>query len=77
MSEHELDVRDLPAPERHSAILEAFDELEPGEELILINDHEPRPLYYQMREEVDGFDDEGYEVEQEGPEKFVAKLPKK
>ena len=76
MSEYELDLRDVAPPKRHPTIMKAFEEMEGGETLTLVNDHEPKPLYYQMKEEVDAFDAEGYEVEKEGPERFVAQLPK-
>lgn len=40
----ELDVRQIPVWERHPRILAAFDRLDIGAELHIINDHEPRPL---------------------------------
>lgn len=43
-----LDLRDLPPPLRHREIFTAFDELSPGESLIFINDHDPRPLLGQF-----------------------------
>lgn len=33
---------------RHPRIFEAFDKLEAGEKLHLSNDHDPKPLYYQL-----------------------------
>lgn len=77
MAEQELDLREIPPPQRHPKIFEAFEALESGEALTLINDHEPRPLYHQMSAEVDSFDAEGYSVDRVGPRKFVATLPKK
>lgn len=47
MREHhpaELDVRAIPAWQRHPKIMEAFDALEIGAELHIVSDHEPRPL---------------------------------
>jgi uncharacterized protein (DUF2249 family) len=44
-----LDVRTLPAPQRHARIFALLDQLAPGQELVLINDHEPRPLRYQIQ----------------------------
>lgn len=76
MPEKTLDLRDVPPPERHPRIHEAFAALESGEALQLINDHEPRPLFYEMRAEVEAFDADGYHVEQRGPNEFVAVLPK-
>lgn len=77
MSGKELDLRDLAPPQRHPRIHEAFEELESGETLTIINDHEPKPLYYEMKEEVEDFDADRYDVSQEGPQKFIAELPKK
>ena len=77
MSDTELDLRDVPPPQRHPRIFDAFESLDSGEALTLINDHEPRPLFYEMREEVDAFDADGYAVEQRGEHEFVATLPKK
>jgi len=76
MSENSLDLRDIPPAERHPKIFEAFDALESGDALTLINDHEPRPLFFQMRAEVDEFDADGYTVDRIGPNEFVATLPK-
>lgn len=72
-----LDLRDVPPAERHPKIHDAFENLDSGETLELVNDHEPKPLYYEMQAEVDAFDAEGYEVERRGPAEFVAKLPKR
>ncbi|MFB6142228.1 MAG: DUF2249 domain-containing protein [Halorientalis sp.] len=72
----QLDVRDLPPKERHPTIMDAFEELEAGECLRLINDHDPKPLYYEMAAEVEAFDAENYEVRREGVEKYVAEFPK-
>jgi len=72
----EIDVRDLPPKERHPEIMSAFESLDSGESLTLVNDHDPKPLYYEMQAERAAFDADGYEVEKEGPERFVATLPK-
>ncbi|WP_440765161.1 DUF2249 domain-containing protein [Natronorubrum sp. DTA7] len=71
-----LDVREIPPVNRHPKIHEAFDDLEPGETLTIVNDHEPKPLFYEFQAEVDAFDADGYEVERVGPEEFVAWFPK-
>lgn len=76
MSEYKLDLRDVAPPKRHPTIMKAFEEMESGAVLTLVNDHEPKPLYYQMKEEVETFDAEAYEVEKEEQNKFVAQLPK-
>jgi len=77
MPENALDLRDVPPPERHPKIMDRFEQLDSGESLTLVNDHEPRPLFYEMKAEVDSFDAEAYEVDQRGDNEFVATLPKK
>lgn len=72
-----LDIRDVPPPERHPRIHEAFEALGSGETLRIVNDHDPQPLFYEFRAEVDAFDAEGYTVERRGAEEFVADLPKR
>jgi uncharacterized protein (DUF2249 family) len=71
-----LDVRDLPPADRHETIHEAFDGLDAGEELLLVNDHDPKPLFYELREERPDFDADRYRVERRGEAEFVATLPK-
>jgi uncharacterized protein (DUF2249 family) len=44
----ELDVRDLPPAQRHEQIFEAYAELQTGEAFVLVNDHDPKPLYHQF-----------------------------
>lgn len=51
-----IDVRDIAPRDRHPLIFQTFDELAPGDAFILVNDHEPRPLYYQfLHERTDQF----------------------
>jgi uncharacterized protein (DUF2249 family) len=71
-----LDLREVPPPKRHPKIHNAFDSLDSGETLRIVNDHEPRPLFYEMKAEVDAFDAESYAVEQRDDDEFVADLPK-
>jgi len=47
----ELDVRDLPPAQRHEQIFAAYDDLEGGTGFVLVNDHDPKPLYYQFEAE--------------------------
>lgn len=77
MTDNALDVRQVPPPKRHSMILEQFDQLDSGESLALINDHNPQPLFHQLKQEVERFDADGYEVAQRSENEFVALLPKK
>lgn len=43
-----LDVTQLEPRIKHSTIFSRFDGLSKGEELIIENDHDPKPLYYQL-----------------------------
>ena len=72
-----LDVREIPPADRHRKIHAAFEALPPGETLTIVNDHEPKPLYYELAAERPAFDEEGYSVREEGPETFVAEFPKR
>jgi len=47
----ELDVRDRPPAERHQRIYGAYDDLDAGEGFVLVNDHDPKPIYHQFEAE--------------------------
>nr|WP_038037818.1 DUF2249 domain-containing protein [Thermorudis peleae] len=49
-----LDVREIPPVRRHELIFETYEQLQPGQAFILVNDHDPRPLYYQFQAEHTG-----------------------
>lgn len=61
----ELDVRPIPPREKHPRIFSAFDRLPAGGRFILINDHDPKPLYYQFQAERPG--QFGWDYLEEGP----------
>lgn len=44
----ELDVTKIAPHHKHAAIFDTYDALEIGESFIIINDHDPKPLHYQM-----------------------------
>lgn len=48
IQEHILDVTLYEPRQKHPAIFEKFDSLLGGESLVLHNDHDPKPLYYQL-----------------------------
>ncbi|MBN9460173.1 MAG: DUF2249 domain-containing protein [Burkholderiales bacterium] len=55
MSDSEnLDVRQLIPMKRHSTIFSTWQNLAPGKSFVLINDHDPKPLYYQFDAEHHG-----------------------
>jgi uncharacterized protein (DUF2249 family) len=47
----ELDARVIPPRDKHPSIFRTFDSLKSGQSMILINDHDPRPLRYQLEAE--------------------------
>jgi uncharacterized protein (DUF2249 family) len=48
---NEIDVRTLVPMQRHQKIVALVDELAPGGKFVLVNDHDPKPLYYQLEAE--------------------------
>ncbi|MEO6209662.1 MAG: DUF2249 domain-containing protein [Gemmatimonadaceae bacterium] len=62
----ELDVRPIPPRDKHSTIFRTFESLQPGEAMLLINDHDPKPLRYQLEAEQAGKFEWTYR--EEGPE---------
>lgn len=69
-----LDVRMLPPARRHSVIFERFDELATSESFVLINDHDPKPLYYQLVAEYAG--QLLWEYLEQGPEVWRVRMGK-
>ena len=49
-----LDIRLLPPIQRHPLIFQRFEALAPGESFVLVNDHDPKPLFYQFQAEHTG-----------------------
>ncbi len=49
-----IDVRTIVPRERHPLIFNTFNKLGAGEGFLLVNDHDPKPLYYQFKAELDG-----------------------
>ncbi|GAB3361842.1 hypothetical protein GCM10027566_28910 [Arachidicoccus ginsenosidivorans] len=43
-----LDVTRIEPRQKHPTIFKYFDQLQPGDYFILHNDHDPKPLYYQL-----------------------------
>ncbi|GLV47252.1 aminotransferase [Thermus sp. LT1-2-5] len=71
----ELDVRDIPPRERHPRIFGVFDGLAPGESLVLVNDHDPKPLYYQLQAERPGAF--AWEYLEAGPEVWRVRITRR
>lgn len=67
-----LDVRTIVPRERHPLIFTRLDALSPGEALLLVNDHDPKPLRYQlMAERPEQF---SWEPQMEGPEEWRIRI---
>lgn len=49
-----LDVRSLIPAERHRRIFATYEALAAGEKFELVNEHDPKPLYYQFDAEHHG-----------------------
>lgn len=47
----EHDIRHLVPMQRHARIFELVNGLKPGDAFVFINDHDPKPLYYQLEAE--------------------------
>jgi len=69
-----FDVRPYPPAKRHEMVFDSFDELKPGEAFIFINDHDPKPLYYQM--EAENRDPFTWEYLEALPEEWKVKITK-
>ncbi len=69
-----IDVRAIPPRERHPLIFNTFSGLAAGESLLLINDHDPKPLYYQFQAELANRFDWNY-LEQ-GPDVWKVRIGK-
>jgi len=70
-----LDLRPMPPFERHKKIFQVWDELKTNETLRIINDHDPKPLWYQF--EVEYKDKYEWEYEQKGPQDWIVNIKKR
>jgi uncharacterized protein (DUF2249 family) len=70
----ELNVSNIVPKERHPLIFKTFDQLTKGDSFVLINDHDPKPLYYQFLHERTG--QFGWEYVKEGPDEWKVKITK-
>ena len=74
-AENILNVTLLEPRQKHPTIFIKFDELEKGESLTLFNDHDPKPLYYQLLGERGNIF--SWEYLEEGPEWWKVKISKR
>ncbi len=73
-AEYQLDVRQLAPAQRHQRIFATFDQLGPQDSFVLVNDHDPKPLYYQFQAELTG--KFSWEYLEEGPEVWRVRIGK-
>lgn len=67
-----FDVRVIPCRQKHALIFERWKLLPVGEHFVLINDHDPVPLYYQFAAQFPGAFSWEYLVA--GPDEFRVKI---
>jgi uncharacterized protein (DUF2249 family) len=71
----QLDVRVIPPRDKHPTIFRTFDSLDRGQSMVIVNDHDPRPLRYQLlAERPDAFE---WTYEAEGPEVWRVRIDRK
>lgn len=71
----ELDVRAIPPRDKHPSIFKAFDSLTSGHAMLLVNDHDPKPLRYQLvAEHPNTFD---WVYEEEGPDVWKVRISRR
>ena len=73
-SDRLIDVRPMAACERHATIFRTWTALRDGEAILLVNDHDPVPLYYQFAAEYAGAFH--WEYLDQGPEVWRARIRK-
>lgn len=72
MTEPQLDVRTEAPARRHEMIFSTYSSLSPGEAFLLVNDHDPKPLYYQLAAEHP--DDFTWEYQDQGPDVWSVRI---
>jgi uncharacterized protein (DUF2249 family) len=73
-SEIRIDVREIAPRDRHPLIFDTFDGLDSGASMLLINDHDPKPVYYQLKAE--RAENVGWEYLESGPERWQVRIAK-
>jgi uncharacterized protein (DUF2249 family) len=67
-----LDIRPIAPRERHPLIFQTFRGLDEGAAFVLVNDHDPKPLYYQFQAELGPVF--GWEYVERGPEVWKVRI---
>lgn len=71
----QIDARMYLPKDKHSTIFNTYNSLKSGEVMELINDHDPKPLYYQFQAEMTN--QFSWEYLENGPEIWRVAIGKK
>jgi uncharacterized protein (DUF2249 family) len=71
-TDFDLDVRSEPPARRHELIFDTWQGLSAGQGFTLINDHDPKPLYYQFAAEHEG--EFSWDYVEQGPEVWRVRI---
>lgn len=74
MNDETLDIRPVEPRERHPLIFDRWEGLGPGESFVLVNDHDPVPLYYQFQAEKPG--EATWDYVESGPDIWQVRIGK-
>lgn len=69
-----VNAADYPPHLKHKVIFETFDKLNPSEAMLLVNDHDPKPLRFQFESMHEG--KFTWEYMEQGPETFQVRITK-
>lgn len=69
-----LDVRTITPAQRHELIFQSYHQLNAGQAFELVNDHDPKPLYYQFDAEHSG--QFTWDYLEQGPEVWRVRIGK-
>ncbi len=72
VSQPVIDVRSIVPRQRHPLIFSTFGDLQPGGAMELVNDHDPKPLYYQFQAELPG--QFGWDYLEQGPDVWRVRI---
>ncbi|HEX6965031.1 MAG TPA: DUF2249 domain-containing protein [Gemmatimonadaceae bacterium] len=67
-----IDIRPETPKRRHEIIFDTFDALPPGSAYVIVNDHDPKPLWYQFAAEHAG--EFTWDALEEGPEVWRVRI---
>ncbi|EEG78930.1 DUF2249 domain-containing protein [Dethiobacter alkaliphilus] len=71
----QVDVREYPPKDRQAKIFGTYDSLKPGEQMELVNDHDPKPLRHMFMAELP--DQFIWNYLEEGPDVWRVAIQKK